>query len=537
MGVTTVELVVPQIMSPDPDVVVPDAPPPGVDAPSEIAANTSSRGSSSHTSSGAATSSSGSCFDHQRLFQLLGPGIMFSTTAVGVSHLVQCTRSGATYGWANTWAVIAAFAFKYPFFEFAARYANVTGNSLVDGYKSLGGLAVYSLACYMVVSSPIITAAVGVTTAAFVDNLFALGSHGLFGPNSTALVLYTACALLLLSGRSTILDALIKAITFLLVVCTLAALVGAVSVGESDPFLDTAMSASLNVTAASTRASPNATAASNAEGGPTRFGGGNATETDANAWDVEGIRFLIALLGWMPVPMDTGSIASSLWSIERHSTTGLKPTLRESICEFAFGYFLTAWLAIAFLALAVLLLHESGEALPDGSAALAAAVVGLYSRSLGQWAVPVIGVAASCAMLGTLITILDCYMRILMRLTQIVARPLIVARLGGSAPSPPHPTHRTRAEGLLAAGALLYVTAAAFALQALYPGGLRALVDLATTVSFVVAPAVAAINTRLVTRPAFPKRARPPLWLRALAGAGLAFLGGFTVVYAWTLSV
>ena len=59
------------------------------------------------------------------------------------------------------------------------------------------------------------------------------------------------------------------------------------------------------------------------------------------------------------------------------------------------------------------------QVLPNGSAALAAAVVGLYSRSLGAWAWPVVATSAACAMLGTCITILDAYARIISRSLQV----------------------------------------------------------------------------------------------------------------------
>ena len=36
------------------------------------------------------------------------------------------------------WAVVAANVAKYPFFEFGSRYANATGESLIEGYRSMG---------------------------------------------------------------------------------------------------------------------------------------------------------------------------------------------------------------------------------------------------------------------------------------------------------------------------------------------------------------------------------------------------------------
>ena len=146
-------------------------------------------------------------------------------------------------------------------------------------------------------------AAVAVTTGAFVDNLFSLGRGGLFGPGSTIAVLYGACLAILLSGRFALLDALIKLITFALVVSTLAALTAAVATHDARTPQD----------------DPAATAAA-MEG--------------VQPWSASGIRFLIDLMGSMPVSMDTGSIGNSLWTLERHRTSGLRPTLKETSLEF-----------------------------------------------------------------------------------------------------------------------------------------------------------------------------------------------------------
>ena len=73
------------------------------------------------------------------LKKTLGPGILFASTAIGVSHLVQSTKAGALFGFGLLWAVIAANILKYPFFEFGSRYANATGKSIIDGTdKTLG---------------------------------------------------------------------------------------------------------------------------------------------------------------------------------------------------------------------------------------------------------------------------------------------------------------------------------------------------------------------------------------------------------------
>ena len=68
----------------------------------------------------------------------LGPGLLFAGAAIGVSHLVQSTRAGADFGWGLLWVLVLVNFFKYPFFEFGARYALANGESLLDGYMKLG---------------------------------------------------------------------------------------------------------------------------------------------------------------------------------------------------------------------------------------------------------------------------------------------------------------------------------------------------------------------------------------------------------------
>ena len=54
------------------------------------------------------------------LKKTLGPGILFASTAIGVSHLVQSTKAGALFGFGLLWALLAANILKYPFFEFSS---------------------------------------------------------------------------------------------------------------------------------------------------------------------------------------------------------------------------------------------------------------------------------------------------------------------------------------------------------------------------------------------------------------------------------
>ena len=107
---------------------------------------------------------------------VLGPGILFASTAIGVSHLVQSTRAGALVGFGLVWAVVAANVAKYPFFEFGSRYANATGESLVEGYRSMGKGAALLYLIITISTCFFVMGAIGIVTASFLDNLFGISN-------------------------------------------------------------------------------------------------------------------------------------------------------------------------------------------------------------------------------------------------------------------------------------------------------------------------------------------------------------------------
>ena len=74
---------------------------------------------------------------------VLGPSLLWASAAIGVSHIVQSTRAGATYGYILIIAVLLANILKYPFFEFATRYTVVKNETVLDGYKKIGDWALY----------------------------------------------------------------------------------------------------------------------------------------------------------------------------------------------------------------------------------------------------------------------------------------------------------------------------------------------------------------------------------------------------------
>lgn len=409
----------------------------------------------------------------KNILKTLGPGILFASMAIGVSHLVQSTRAGAEYGFALIGFVIAANLFKYPFFEFSSRYANATGTSIIDGYNRLGK---WALALYMLItlsSMFFVTAAVGATTAGFMDNL--LGISQLVSIKQFPLiVLFSICILILLLGKYSLLDSLIKVIASVLLLSTLMA------------FILTLCNGRVAQTA-----------------------GFNAPEIFNNT----GIGFIIALMGWMPTALDLSSW-NSLWTVERIKQTGYKPTMKETIFDFNFGYLASALLAVCFMTLGAYLMYGSGETFPNGSAAFANSVIELYTKTIGNWSYFIIAVAAFSIMFGTIIAVFDGYSRTIERSTELLF----------------FENKQFNAKRIYT-GSLLLTGTGSFLIALFFGASLKHLIDLATTISFLIAPLIAIANFVLVQKRYISEDCTPPLWMKILGIAGIIFLFGFSLVY------
>ena len=415
----------------------------------------------------------------RRILLTLGPGILFASTAIGTSHLVQSTRAGADYGFALLWAILAANVAKYPFFEFGTRYANATGTSLIAGYRTFGKWASWTYLLLTALTCAFVMGGVGIVTASFLDHLF--GASLWLGRNATphvAVLTFTACVALLLIGRYGALDKVIKAISLVLLVGTVSATIGAL--------LHTPISAV------------------------------PAAPQDFNPWRGAEFTFLIALLGWMPSAVDLSPWVS-IWTLERYQQTGFKPKLRAALQEFNLGYGFCVVLALCFLLLGALLLRTHDMALPSGTAAFAAGVIGLYTEVLGPWSAPFVGSAAFAAMLGTCIACLDGFSR-------SFSHGIAALR-----DAPVNLTHERTSLVLISLGALLLIIA--------FPGDIRTLLDLGNILSFCIAPPSALAMLILVTRGQFPEAARPKRWLRWTAYFGLTFLLALTILFLRSLVV
>lgn len=403
-----------------------------------------------------------------RTVRVIGPGLLMAGAAIGVSHLMQSTRAGATFGFQLVGLVLAANLFKYPFFEYGHRYAAATGESLLHGYLRLGRGVLWLFFVLNTVTAVISIAGVTLVTAALAQNLFRLG----LGTTLWSAVLMATAAALVIVGHYRSLDLAMKVMMSVLFVATICALVAAVWHGPvALPGFD----------------------------GPT-------------PWSLASLGFLIALMGWMPAPIEL-SVWQSLWIGARDQAAGRRTSVADARLDFNFGYALTTVLAVVFLSLGALVMYGSGEQFATSNVAFASQLVSLYGTTLGSWARPVVATAALMAMASTTLTVIDAYPRSL-AVTQSLLRRADARR-----------DRRLHAAWMAATCVLALVLIHSFS------GRFTELVDLATIIAFLAAPVFAAMNMRLIGSRHLEPADRPGRALRLLAATGMVFLSGFSLVY------
>jgi Mn2+/Fe2+ NRAMP family transporter len=398
------------------------------------------------------------------LLHRLGPGLLFAGAAVGVSHLVYSTKAGALYGFGLVWAVIIANLFKYPFFEFGPRYALATQTNLLQGYQRLGRpyLALFMLMTLGTMFT--VQAAVTLVTASLTQYL--LGFGGLY---TWASILLLLSSLLIFLGRYSLLDRTMKMIILALTIFTLLTVFAAALNQTSPPDL-----------------------------------------LQVFPQDLTSIHFLIALMGWMPAPLDL-SVWHSIWALEKQKEqNGFQ--FKQAIFDFNVGYIGTIILALFFLSLGALQLYGKVPSFAEKPGEFSKQLIELYTQTLGPSFGWFVGLAAFITMFSTTLTCLD-------------ALPKSMAQAQQQWQNPDKPLHPRLSQIWLII--LLLGTAAIFIF---FSGQFAKLLNLATILSFLTAPFFAFVNYRLIYQH-LPKAQHPPLWIKYLSWAGFIYLIGFSIYY------
>lgn len=403
----------------------------------------------------------------------LGPGLLFAGAAIGVSHLVQSTRAGADFGLGLLWALLLVNLFKYPFFQFGPRYALATGESLLDGYNKLGkgvliAYFILSLATMFTIQTAVTIVTAGLANSLFGDISFLnLGFNSISSVEIWTVIILFICLLILFLGKYRTLDKLIKFIIVALTISTLVAVCFAFS--------------NFDQQVSYIQILPE-----------------NATE----------IAFLIAFMGWMPAPLDI-SVWHSIWALEKKKDE-VTFTPKAALLDFNIGYAGAIILGIAFLCLGYFVMYNTGETFSNKAAAFSNQLIDLYTKSLGNWAYIIIGIAALTTMFSTTITTLDASPRAMSKSIELL-------------------TKKSFTKGYLLW--ILILTFGTLIIFFVFASEMGKLIKIATILSFITAPYYAIINYKLISSKHTPKDWRPSLKLHVLSWFGIIFLIGFSIWY------
>ncbi|MDA0325562.1 MAG: Nramp family divalent metal transporter [Bacteroidetes bacterium] len=398
-----------------------------------------------------------------KFLQKLGPGLLFAGAAIGVSHLVQSTKAGANFGFGLLWALLLINLIKYPFFQFGPRYAAATGESLLEGYNKLGKGVLKAYALLTVATMFTIQTAVTIVTAGIASTLF--GSE--ISMEIWSVIILSVCFFLLLVGKYSLLDKMMKVIIIILSLSTLFAVAAAFinSTNEHDW----------------TQIVPST--------------------------DIELI-FLIAFMGWMPAPLDV-SIWHSLWAIQKKKQEHNFNSKTASL-DFNIGYLGTIVLGIGFLMLGGLVMHGSGKSFSANGGEFSLQLIEMYTKNLGEWSYIIIGVAALTTMFSTTLTTLDASPRAMNKTLELILDK---------------PLNNGYTVWLIV---LIIGTISIFFF---FLSEMGSLIKIATILSFLTAPFYALMNYILICSKHTPQSFRPSKIMHFLSISGILFLIGFNIWY------
>ncbi|MDX1701946.1 MAG: Nramp family divalent metal transporter, partial [Melioribacteraceae bacterium] len=374
----------------------------------------------------------------RNVLKTIGPGILFAGAAIGGSHLIQSTRAGANYGLDLLGIVLLINILKYPFFEFGHRYTAATGESILTGYIKLGRLAVITFIVLNIITAIINAAALTLITAGLSANLFKLN----YSMTSLGSLVLIFVLFILFIGRYSLLDKVVKFLIFLLALTTITTVLVALGVDSS--------------------------------------ANSNNHLTQKELWDAAGIAFLLALMGWMPAPIEA-SVWPSLWTLERTKQTNHNPSMKEALIDFHIGYIGTTIMALFFVGLGAFVMYGSGESFSNSGLVFSAQLVSLYTKTIGNWSEIIISTIVFVTMMSTMLTVFDAYPRTLAGSLEVLKNSLSFSNK-----------------------IIFWTSGLAMAIFSIiiiqyFTSGLKTLLDFATILSFLAAPVFALINYKVVT--------------------------------------
>lgn len=299
-------------------------------------------------------------------WRIFGPGILMATAAIGGSHLISSTQAGAIYGWQLAIMIILANVFKYPFFRFGTDYVYDTGESLIAGYAKRSKAYLWIYFVLSILSAVISTGAVTLLAAVILG--FMLPASVGLSSISLAVIIVAVSWFFLIAGHYKLLDGVTKWIMIALVSAT----VLAVLIAAGKP---TVMTADFIPT---------------------------------SPWNLATLGFIVALMGWMPAPLEFAAITSMWTSAKRKAD---RTTHKQGLLDFNVGFLVSAILALFFLSLGVFVQYGSGQEIQTAGVAYIDQLINMYTATIGEWSRLLVAFVAFMCMFGTTITCADGYGR------------------------------------------------------------------------------------------------------------------------------
>lgn len=404
------------------------------------------------------------------LMKAIGPGLLVACAAVGGSHLVWSTRAGAEFGWQLVWLILLANFLKFPFFLYGQRYSAATGESLLAGYLRLGRPYLWTFLAINILTGTINIAGVAMLSGALLQGFGWMGTS----VAHTTVLLLIGSTVFLLVGHYRLLDVTAKLVIAFLAISTLLAVVYAIPHRPDVP----------------------------------------AEFVAPSPYTWVSFAFLIALLGWMPAPVDL-SAWSSLWMFSREKQTGHFANTKESAIDFYIGYGAATLLAVVFLALGALVMFGSGESFSASGVAFSNQLVQLYTSSMGEAWGTLILTAAFITMFSTTLTCMDGYPR------SLAASCLLLTN--GS-------LEKMR---VIQTSWMLLSVMGASAIVLFLVNNLLQMLAFAAVISFLTSPVLAYINLRVMQGTNVPENHRPGPLLTLISWLGLAFFAIMAAGYAY----
>ena len=400
-------------------------------------------------------------------WRIFGPGILMATAAIGGSHLISSTQAGAIYGWQLAIMIVLANVFKYPFFRFATDYVYDTGESLIAGYAKRSKVYLWVYFILSILSAVISTGAVSLIAAVILG--FMLPASLELSTMVLSMIIVAVSWFFLIAGHYKLLDGVTKWIMIALTAATVAA----VMIAAGKP---TVMAADFIA---------------------------------VSPWNLATLGFIVALMGWMPAPLEFAAI-TSMWTSAKVKTD--HTTHKQGLLDFNVGYAVSAILALFFLSLGVFVQYGSGQEIELVGGAYINQLINMYTATIGEWSRLLVAFVAFMCMFGTTITCADGYgranaecWRLLKGESEINKKQIAF--------------WTTYAIG----GGLVIIT--------FFTGQLGAMLKFAMISAFVSAPIFGWLNYSLVK-----KHKKLSAGMNALSIAGLIFLAGFALLFLANLA-